>query len=698
MLYERALQLLRTAVRDPEAAFRNGQWEAIEALVNRRARLLVVERTGWGKSLVYFIATRLLRDAGAGPTILVSPLLALMRNQVDAAARIDVKAERIDSTNQDEWQAVTARLHRGEVDVLLVSPERLANDEFRERMLLPVAHGVALLVVDEAHCISDWGHDFRPDYRRITRILQALPRTVAVLATTATANDRVVRDIESQLGPNLAVIRGPLARASLRLQNVALPSAAARMAWLAENVPRLPGSGIIYTLTVRDAETVAGWLQSKGISAYPYHGDVKPSEKREALEDALLGNRVKALVATPALGMGYDKPDLGFVVHFQRPGSVVHYYQQVGRAGRAVSEAYGVLLGGAEDEDITGWFIRSAFPPEHEIRTVLDALDGSDEGLTKDEMQEAINLPATQIEKILKILATESPSPVVKRGSRWQTTAVEWEPDNERIDAVRRIREAEQGRMRAYQDSTTCLMAFLAEELNDPVSRPCGRCGPCMGTPVVSLTASAQQTEEAERFLRRRGIRIDPRKKWLGDTLVELGWRGNIPADLRAEPGWAVAQWNDAGWGRLVARGKYQDGRFADELVRHAAGAIRTTWNPQPRPAWVTCVPSRRHPELVPDFAARLAAALGLPFVPCIEKVRDTAPQKQMQNSYQQVRNLARAFRVVTHPAIAGPVLLVDDTVDSRWTFTVLAALLREAGSGEVFPFALAFTSAGGDA
>ncbi len=365
------LQLLRQALADNTATFRDGQWQAISALVERRARLLVVQRTGWGKSLVYFLATRLLRDRGAGCTILISPLLSLMRNQIVAARRIGVRAETINSTNETEWRRIETSLHRGEIDVLLISPERLANDDFVTRCLLPIATRVGLFVVDEAHCISDWGHDFRPNYRRIVRILRALPRTIPVLATTATANDRVVRDIVEQLGPNLEVQRGPLTRASLSLQNINLRSQAERMAWLAGVLPQLPGSGIVYTLTVSDSKRLAHWLQTQGIDAEPYYGAMETNE-RERLENRLLNNEIKVLVATVALGMGFDKPDLGFVIHYQRPASVVHYYQQVGRAGRAVDDAYGILLHGEEDDAIADYFIRSAFPTPQDVELLLD--------------------------------------------------------------------------------------------------------------------------------------------------------------------------------------------------------------------------------------------------------------------------------------------------------------------------------------
>ncbi len=345
---EKAKKLLRTALDDPKADFRDGQWECIEAMLNSN-RMLVVQRTGWGKSMVYFLATRMLRDAGGGFTLLISPLLALIRNQIHAAERIGIRAASINSTNPDEWEDVQKQILNDAVDILLISPERLANDSFRENVLIPVSGRVGLFVVDEAHCISDWGHDFRPDYRRIVRVLQALPPNIPVLATTATANDRVVKDVSKQLG-NLNAQRGPLVRRSLKLQNIWMSSPAARMVWLAEQLPQIPGSGIIYTLTIRDAERVAEWLRQNLIDARAYHSNI---ENREELEDRLLKNQIKALVATVALGMGFDKPDLGFVIHYQRPGSVVHYYQQIGRAGRAVDEAYGILLSGREDVDIT---------------------------------------------------------------------------------------------------------------------------------------------------------------------------------------------------------------------------------------------------------------------------------------------------------------------------------------------------------
>ncbi len=687
---QNALNLLRMALNDPAAEFRLGQWEAIEALVERRERLLVVQRTGWGKSIVYFLATRLLRDRGAGCTILISPLLALMRNQIQAAQRIHVHAETINSTNPDDWADVRNKLQTGYVDILLISPERLANDNFMQNYLLPIAAGIGLFVVDEAHCISDWGHDFRPDYRRILRILQALPPNMPMLATTATANDRVVRDIEGQLGPRLKTFRGPLARDSLRLLNLRIPSQAGRMAWLAHHIPQLPGSGIVYTLTVHDARRLAEWLRNQGIVAEAYYGGLE-NEQREALEDKLLRNEVKVLVATVALGMGFDKPDLGFVIHFQRPASVVHYYQQVGRAGRALPDAYGVLLSGIEDDDIADYFIRTAFPTADEVQQVLDALRRGP--LKQNQLEAAVNLSRGKVEKVLKFLSLESPAPIAWTRDGYALTPVQWTMPLEMIERITGVRRREQECMREYMASRRCLMQFLAEELNDPAAAPCGRCAVCraggLGASIPRHLADA-----ATHFLSNLDVPIDARKRWPSGTEFE-GHRGNLPRERQAEPGRAICRWGDPGFGELVRTGKRQTGHFSDQLVRAAVRLIRDRWKPHPALAWVTWVPSRRHPDLVPDFARRLATALELPFAACVQKIRETDAQKTRQNSHQQVRNLENVFQVDRDHVFPGPVLLIDDMIDSRWTITVVAFKLREAGSGPVFPFALADSSTG---
>lgn len=648
--------------------------------------------------MVYFLATKLLCGQGAGPTLLISPLLSLMRNQLEAAQRIPIAARTINGYDKKQWEKIYNEWSSNQVDLLLISPERLANDDFRQNIL---ANGpnIGLFVVDEAHCISDWGHDFRPDYRRIVRVLQAIPSNVPVLATTATANDRVVNDIKSQLGQNIILQRGLLIRKSLKLQNINMPSPTARMAWLAQTIPTLPGSGIVYTLTQRHAERVTEWLQINNIDAETYHADISEREDgssvKEELEQRLLSNEVKVLVATVALGMGFDKPDLGFVIHFQRPASVVHYYQQVGRAGRAVDEAYGILLCGEEDDDITDYFIRNAFPPQKHICRILKALDESDNGLSVREMQRVLNLRKTQIDKTIKFLTIESPSPITKISSKYQVTATaaSYRLDQAYVDAITNIRRAEQQHMRDYMKHSGCLMAFLRASLDDPSPKACGQCRNCNPDLLLDETYDDGLANRAGLFLRRNYKLLKPRKQWPAKDMFEHSPLGGyrIPEALQAKKGLALSLWRDAGWGELVAHGKYRTKRFSDDLVA-ACVEMLEEWSPDPTPKWVTCIPSLNHPELVPDFAARLADALGLSFVPCIEKSRANRQQKDMENSYHQVKNLDGAF-TITDQCLNGESLLIDDVIDSGYTFTVASALLRQAGCSALYPMALALKS-----
>ena len=694
---EDAQQMLKRALADENADFRDGQWEAIDAIVNQRRKLLVVQRTGWGKSAVYFLATRMLRDRDAGPTLIVSPLLALMRNQVDAARRLGIHAITINSTNADDWPALEQSLLAGEVDAVLVSPERLANDSFVNNVLLPLAQKVGLLVVDEAHCISDWGHDFRPDYRRLINILRRMPANLPILGTTATANDRVIEDITSQLG-DIDVQRGPLMRDSLALQTMRLPDQSARLAWLAEQVPMMSGTGIIYVLTKRDAEQVTQWLRDNGIEARAYYSGVlgdgfeSSDDYRQHLEGLLLANQLKVLVATTALAMGYDKPDLGFVIHYQAPSSAISYYQQVGRAGRNIESALGVLLAGEEDAQIQEYFRRSAFPSEEHVNNILEVLAAND-GLSVADIGERINLRQGEIKAVLSLLSVENPSPVIKDGSNWRRTAVPYRMDHDHIRYLTGRREQEWQEIQDYIDTTDCKMHFLAKSLDDPSPSACGRCSSCLGAPVIEAGFSHPTAVAAARFLKHSEFPLELKVQVANGAFPQYGFRGNLPPVLRAQPGRILARWGDAGWGRQVADGKHA-GRFGDDLVEAMAEMIQQRWQPDPRPAWVTCIPSRNHPELVPDFSRRLAQRLGLPFVAAISKLRDNPAQKLQQNRFHQCRNLDGVFQVAADLP-EGPVLLIDDMVDSAWTLTVAAALLRQAGCDTVWPVALAATSPG---
>lgn len=671
----RALELLKAGTGRLDARFREGQEEAIRHLVEGRGRQLLVQKTGWGKSFVYFIATQLLREAGLGPTLLVSPLLALMRNQIAAAERMGVRANTINSDNQEDWGSVEEAIRADTVDIVLISPERFANERFRNEVLAEIAQHIALLVIDEAHCISDWGHDFRPHYRLIERIVRILPPNLRLLATTATANARVMEDLEVILGPGLQVLRGDLNRPSLALQTIRMGGQAERLAWLAQWLPSLPGSGIVYTLTVRDAHSVAAWLRSRGIEVEAYTGKTGPD--RVALEQALLNDDVKALVATSALGMGFDKPDLAFVVHYQAPGSVVAYYQQVGRAGRALEAARGVLLSGEEETEITGYFIRSAFPTRNEVEQVLAALEADDEGLTQNQIETKVNVSSGRIQKTLQLLSLESPPPIVRQGSAWQLTAASLSDDFwKRAERLTDLRRKEQAEMQAYVRRSSGHMAFLIRVLDGD---PRGISPPPL--PPLPALCSPEIVSEAVAFLRRSSLPVAPRQRWPPG--------GMIDAEHRAQEGRVLCVWNDAGWGRLVSRGKLQDGRFSNELV-DACVDLLCKWSPDPHPTWVAAIPSLRNPHLVPDFACRLAAALNLPFSRVLQKKGTRPEQKTMENSDCQARNVIGSLSVDKNAILPGPVLLVDDVVDSRWTFTVAAWELRRRGCGPVWPIALA--------
>ncbi|MCW2607597.1 MAG: putative ATP-dependent helicase [Frankiales bacterium] len=682
------------ALAGPDAVLREDQWTAIEALVVGRRRALVVQRTGWGKSAVYFVATALLRARGQGPTVLVSPLLALMRNQVAAAEKAGITAVTVNSTNIDQWQEVYGAVERGEVDVLLVSPERLNNPGFRDAVLPRLAATAGLLVVDEAHCISDWGHDFRPDYRRLRTLLAELPVGTPVLATTATANARVVDDVAGQLatggagpagdaGDETLVLRGPLERESLHLSVARLPSPAHRLAWLADALPQLPGSGIVYTLTVAGADEVATFLRSRGVAAQAYSGRTDDAERRQA-EDDLLGNRVKALVATSALGMGFDKPDLGFVVHLGAPASPIAYYQQVGRAGRGVDRAEVVLLPGAEDEAIWRYFASLGFPPEEQVRQVLATLQ-PDRPMSTAALEAHVDLRRTRLETMLKVLDVDGAVHRVQGG--WLSTGQDWAYDADRYAKVAADRAAEQQAMRDYATTDGCRMEYLRRQLDDPEARPCGRCDACTGQPR-DLTVSDDALAAASAHLGRPGIEVEPRRMWpTGLTTV----KGKIPPSLQAESGRALGRLSDIGWGGRLRTVFSSPDAEVDDAVLQAVVKVLAGWGWEQRPTSVVAVPSRGRPLLVRSLAGRLAQLGRMTLLGELERVREEPPGTGRSNSAQRLTAVHGAFAVPAGTALDGsPVLLVDDRTDTGWTLTECARVLREAGAGPVLPLVLA--------
>ncbi|MCV7282546.1 RecQ family ATP-dependent DNA helicase [Mycolicibacterium flavescens] len=676
----------------PRAVLRDDQWTAIEALVVHRRRALVVQRTGWGKSAVYFIAAKLLRAAGHGPTVIVSPLLALMRNQVAAADRAGVHAATINSSNVTEWDEIHQRVRGGELDVLLVSPERLNNPDFRDAVLPALARDAGLVVVDEAHCVSDWGHDFRPDYRRIRTLIAELGADIPVLATTATANDRVVDDVAAQLGVgggDTLVLRGGLDRESLRLSVVKAGNPAQRAAWLAAHLDSLPGSGIVYTLTVAQARDIAALLTEQGHTVAAYTGGTEAAE-REQLEADLLANRVKALIATSALGMGFDKPDLGFVVHLGAPSSPIAYYQQVGRAGRSTDSAEVILLPGREDQDVWRYFSSVAFPQETLVRKVIRELDPERPQSTA-ALEPLVDLNRTRLEMVLKVLDVDGAVRRVKGG--WVGTGQEWEYDEARYRRLDEARKREQQAMLDYQTTDSCRMAFLRAQLDDPdltEGERCGRCDNCAGA-RYDADVDTTAVEDTRRRLMRPGVEISPRRQWpSGLGTLGLDLRGRITDG--PEPGRVIGRLTDLGWGARLRRLLDEpDAEVPDEVV-DAAVQVLASWDWETRPTAVMALDSDTHPLLITSLAGALARLgrltdLGvLPYAPGRRPV--TAA-----NSAYRVAALHGAWESPDLGGNTGPVLLVDDVTDTGWTLTMASRVVRAAGAPAVLPFALASVS-----
>ena len=715
---ERAQRALRALVGDDDARLRDDQWRAIEALVVHRRRALVVQRTGWGKSAVYFVATALLR-AGvegrppAGPTIIVSPLLALMRDQIAAAARAGIRAVTINSANVTEWDAVHAAVAAGEVDVLLCSPERLNNPDFRRRVLPDLAASAGLVVVDEAHCISGGGHDCRPDCRRIRTLLADLPAGVPVLATTATANDRVSADVAEQLGAgeDVLVLRGALDRTSLHLGVVSLPDQAQRLAWLAERLAGYDGSGIVYTLTVAQAEQVTEQLRATGLTVEAYTGRTEPA-RREQLEQDLRDNRLRALVATSALGMGFDKPDLAFVIHLGAPSSPIAYYQQVGRAGRGVDRAEVILLPGHEDRDIWAYFGSLAFPPEPAVREVLAAL--GDEPLSTVRLEPLVDLRRTRLESMLKVLDVDGAVERVSGG--WRSTGRPWEYDTERYARVDAARLREQDAMLEYLalDAEGCRMAFLRAQLSDPDLTEgwrCGRCDLCGGFTLTSEVAQ-ERVADTRRALDRPGVEVTGRRQWpTGMASLGVPLTGRIPAGEQAAAGRAVARLDGLGWSaalrEMLEPGPHRgpgteahgghDGQLPQSLrapvervLTDQLEALSAVGSPVDG---IVAVDSATRPQLVRHLTAGLAQLTGLPVLGALRLDPQRPPGRHDVNSATRLAAVHHRLTLddTTAAGLAGrAVLLVDDVTDSGWTLTVAARLLRLAGAESVHPFVLA--------
>jgi ATP-dependent DNA helicase RecQ len=695
---DRHLRQVLAAMAGPAAQPREDQTAAVAALVERRARVLVVQATGWGKSAVYWAATSALRAEGEGPTLIVSPLLALMRDQVSAAAKAGLRAATVNSTNLDDWDAVFDDIAADRLDVLLVSPERLGNAGFAQRLPGLVA-ATGLVVIDEAHCISDWGFDFRPDYQRLAKTLVGIGVETPVLATTATANQRVTLDIARQLGPQTLTFRGSLARSSLRLAVVPGLTSLERYAWVADALDdasqgpdAFAGSGIVYALTVAETERLAGFLRSCGFEVAAYHGGLEAAE-RERIEDALRRNALKAVVATSALGMGYDKPDLAFCIHVGSPASPVAYYQQVGRAGRALDDAVAVLLPAETDEAIWAYFATAGVPDPERVGHILGALAQRPQTLV--ELENATSIRRGRLEGLLKILAVDE---VVQRnGSAWAPTGKAWTYDAARWQALAQVREREAGLMRSFAGGAGCLMRFLQEALDDPHPSDCGRCSVCTGRlPGPGARPGAGRIEAARVFARGQDVVIEPRKLWPSGVGAKggkggAGRKGKITG---CSEGRALAFADDPGWAEVL-RPLFAapDGPAPQSVldgVVEVLGRWRRSWGRtgEGRPVAVVPMPSALHPQLIRSVAEHVATVGRLPLIDALQLV-GPAPVADVASG-ARVAALLEALALRPGAEVpAGPLLLIDARYRSGWSATVAASLLREAGANAVLPLVL---------
>lgn len=666
------------------ATFKEDQLEAILSVLNNN-KTLVVQKTGWGKSLVYFLATKILRKQNKGCSIIISPLLSLINNQIESAMNFSLNAVTINSTNSDSWSEIEKDILMDKYDVIFISPERLANEDFIQNVLYKISNCIGMLVVDEAHCISDWGHDFRPDYKRINKIIKLLPPNIPFIATTATANERVILDIKSQLGDDLVVVKGNLLRESISIQTIKLDSPSERIAWIAKNINNMPNCGIIYCLTTRDCDVLASYLQSKGIDAYSYHASLN-DEDRRLREIQLINNEIKVLVATVALGMGFDKSDIGFVIHFQRPANIIAYYQQIGRAGRGIDNSYAILLYGKEDNDIINYFIDSAFPTVYEMESIIDVVKNTSVGLSINEILSKVNLKFSSVEKCLKFLVIEEI--LYKEKSKYYKSVNDFKPDYNSYEKISQIRKQELEDMNRFVELKSCYMEFISDILDDNNLKKCGKCSNCLNENLFPTDIDDDSVIEVEEFIKRQTLKIIPRKQW--PTNCKIDGKTKIQPHHAMEEGLVLCSYGNSGYGKFVKEGKYKDEYFSDTLV-DASFELLKDYVKENNIKYLTFIPSLRRPTLVSDFSRRLAKKLNLEYIECLYKKENTSEQKTMENSFMQFKNVEKGLGIKT--SVNKNILLVDDMIDSKWTLTYACYLLREHGDCNVYPFALCDTS-----
>ncbi len=678
-IYERAMLALHSVYGD-NARFREGQYEAIEATLTKK-RTLVVQRTGWGKSLVYFICAKLIREDSGGVALVVSPLLSLMDNQMSAAVAMGLRCEMLNGSTKDRRVEILSKMEMGEVDLVLVTPETLFAEGVFERITGKIKIG--LFVVDEAHCISDWGHDFRMEYSRLSMVVRGLPSSVPVLATTATANDRVVCDLERQLGTGVYVSRGPLSRDSLYIQVLNMTDKVSRYAWILENVPKFTGSGIIYCLTRADCEHLSDFLRQNGIDAEAYYSRMgKEDENRETLE-RFYNDEIKVLVATVKLGMGYDKGNIAFIIHYQSPANIVSYYQQIGRAGRNIPRANIFLMSGKEDEDIVNHFIDTAFPTKEESEGVIHLL--KEEGdLSLYQLYARLNLRFDRVSKAIEFLLQGGY--IEKSGRYYTLTSSPFIYNSEYYGAITEIRRSEWRQMRMLSKESGCYLRFIVSSLDDGEARNCGHCANCSGK-EFGEEVSLSSLESASNYINASILTIEPRKKW---SLYRF--EGDIGAkkiEGTALRGISLSRFGDPGYGRMVKDSIDAGYRFPSVLIGRACELLL----PIIKEEGIThlCAVPPIEGDRIELFAKELASALKIEYFSPLKRT-GRVPQVAMANGVLKCKNAYESLSLAQDKVPQG-VLLIDELADSRWTLTVAAHLLSVGGAERVFPFTLAMMS-----
>lgn len=662
----------------PKATFREGQLEAIRTIYNGD-NLLLIQKTGWGKSIVYFIGAKLLREKTGGVTVIISPLLSLMRNQVEMATSNGVVALTMNSTNYEEHENIKAKLINDECDVLLISPERLSNNKFVENILPYI--NIGMLVIDEVHCISFWGNDFRLDYQRIKDVVALLPKHIPILGTTATANDNIINDIKKQL-PNFRTQKGPLIRKSLNIQVIKLRKNSEKLAWLIDNLPLMEGTGIVYASTIAATRNISAFLNLNGINSLDYSGQ---SENREEIEYSFLKNKFKVIVATNALGMGFDKEDVGFVIHYHSPDSIASYYQQIGRAGRNLDNAFVVLLKGDEDDKIQEHFIETSLPKATEIQDVLDLFDEHLE-LRVKQIEMKLNMKRSIIQKCIDYLMITSA--IYKEKSIYRRGLNKYVLDQEGFLRVKASKYKELEDINTFINIDTCYMRYISDSFDDPFAEDCGKCCNCIGEPIFNPIPSKKSLIASERYIRGAHQTIYPRKQFP----IRYNDITRIKPELQNETGFALCYYNDSGYGEYVREDKEKNGSYREELVSETVLLINKMAIIN-NDTIIMYVPSLRRPNLVEEFAHKVGAKLNVEVRDSIVKTIDSPEQRFMQNSIRQFENVKDAYQVVDDTINERNIILIDDVCDSRWTLTYIGYELKQKGANKVYPYAIALAT-----